>query len=229
MPLNQITPLVGIPLSQIWGPLVLDVSSVVLFAGVAVFAGAVAVAVASAAAVVFAVTVAGAVAGAVAFAVAGAFAVAAAVAFPGASAFAVALAGAAAVAFPGAAAIAFAGAGASEASQRRMGRHPGYSLALLIYLGAVLTLAVIFGAFDPDRPRPETVYLILFLGALPILNAVADFASIGLTRFLLRRGLRGHGPLQAIWDILGGAVIFVLLGFATLAWLHYVIPSDGRP
>ncbi len=24
MPLNQITPLVGIPLSQIWGPLVLD-------------------------------------------------------------------------------------------------------------------------------------------------------------------------------------------------------------
>ena len=37
MPLNQITPLVGIPLSQIWGPLVLELGSELISSDIIAF------------------------------------------------------------------------------------------------------------------------------------------------------------------------------------------------
>lgn len=65
--------------------------------------------------------------------------------------------------------------------------------------------------------------LLTFLALLPLVNAVLDFFSFGLTRRLLRRGA-DRGGLSALGmalaDLGGAAVLFVLLGVALVTSVH---------
>lgn len=184
------------------------------------------------------VAVAGAVAGAVAVIGAGAVAVAGAFAAAGAGAvaaagagavavvvtFAVTVAGAVAVTVGGA--VAGAGALAVLTVENRRGADGRLWAVWLLAMGCGLA-AVLLTRDAVVLPQDQMI--IAFLGFLPILNALADFASVGLTRYLLRRGLAGWGPKYAALDIMGGAVIFALLGCTTIALFHWLRPQDGVP
>jgi hypothetical protein len=65
------------------------------------------------------------------------------------------------------------------------------------------------------------------LAILPIFNALADFASIGLTRLLVRRGLAGWPFKQGVVDLILGGAIFALLGVTLITSLHLVRTPDG--
>ena len=61
--------------------------------------------------------------------------------------------------------------------------------------------------------------LLMFFGLLPLVNAPFDWAAIGLTRALLRRGLAPGGPgpyFYALVDACIGALLVIVLAFATV-------------
>jgi len=156
------------------------------------------------------------------FAGAGAVAVAVTFAFTFADAFGVGVAVAVAAGVAGG--VAIIGAAAVAIVEDRAGpRSQLWALWL-----AVLALAlggIVLSV--PAIPGAEARMIIAFLGFLPLFNALADFASVGLTRYLLRRGLAGWGPKYAALDILGGAAVFALLGCTTIALFHWVRPQNG--
>lgn len=169
----------------------------------------------------FALAAGGTLAFAAAAVAAGAFALAAAGALGAAAAFVAA--GALAFIFAGAGAGAF--AFATFFLQRWWGRRTGRPLsaqfAYLMLLLLSLIAAVLFGAPRIDR-LTDDASLILFLGFLPMLNALADFASTGLTRFCLRRGLSGSAWKWALYDLLGAAAIFGVLVLCLIAVAEWV-------
>lgn len=195
--LRRAAPL-GLGLDLVRGALFLAaVVSALALAGASLFAFAAAGALAVA--LVGAVAGAGLVALALAGAIAGVSLVALALALKlaGANALALADAGSVAVAFAGAVAVAVAGAGASAFAFAGAG---ALAVAMLLerrwrpatvlgvftaLLGCALALAT---AFTPDRPAEASV-LLLFLVALPLINAVFDFLSLGLTRWCLRNAV----------------------------------------
>ena len=70
----------------------------------------------------------------------------------------------------------------------------------------------------------------LILLLLPLFNALFDFASAGLTRYLLRMGLdQKRAAWRAVLDGLGGIAIFFALGCALIAFFTFVTPADGVP
>ena len=153
-----------------------------------------------------------------AVAVAGAGAVAAAV--TGAFAFAVAVAVAVAVAFS----VAVAGAEVRSSNPMVM---------RLFYCGVLLAILVI-GIKMPDDfgagQRNRAVFFMLTFGLLPLFNAVFDFLSAGLTRYLLRLGLEQKRAVwRAILDGLGGIAIFFALGCSLITFVTFVTPADGGP
>lgn len=170
-----------------------------------------------------AVTVASTVAVAHAFAFAGVFAVAVA----SAVAVAYAFAGTAAVAGVFAGAVAVAAVVAVEKRDDDYGLHPKRTIALIWLYLAGLTFAVRFGTFDTDYGFAASAFVILFLGVFPLFNTLADFASIGLTRFLLRQGINGMSWWKAVIDLFGGAIIFLCLGCALITWVH-LVKSGGE-
>ena len=208
--------------SQARWPLLMSVLGTVLggmyLAGRLYIPSPVAVAVAFA----FAFAVAGAVA--FAFAFAGAFALAFAFAVVGAGGVAVAVAGA--VAGAGAGAFAFALAFAVDRYNR--GKSPLWWVGFLVILLFALTATILLRDRIADAPLASMDAMVFaFLGAFPIFNALADFASIGLTRYLLRRGLSGASWRTALADLLGGGAIFAALGLSLVTWLHLVRLPDG--
>ncbi|MFT4794620.1 MAG: hypothetical protein ACJAVR_001548 [Paracoccaceae bacterium] len=97
------------------------------------------------------------------------------------------------------------------------------SLTLWAMLGvAGVSLAARNGASAVD-----TKSLILFIAALPLLNALADFASTGLTRYLLRRSVDTSGRWEALGDLIGGAAIYLALGCAVIAFIAWTPLLDG--
>ncbi|MEO0679234.1 MAG: hypothetical protein AAF192_02345, partial [Pseudomonadota bacterium] len=103
---------------------------------------------------------------------------------------------------------------------------------------AILALgAALFAArAAPDLPNgPEgfdPAAWILFLGWLPQLNGLADFASIGLTRWCLRWGLPGglgRALAAAAVDLIGAAFAFFALGAALILMIGYAVPQTGVP
>lgn len=181
------------------------------------------VALAGAGALGSAIAGAGATAGELAVAVAGVLAVggaragANAVAFAGMVTVTVAVAGAfagtGAVAFAVAVAGAFAGAVAQAWLGRRAGR-PAFFLALY---ALALLLGVALVSLDVPVPAEwarGVASLLTFLAILPIANALADFASIGLTRLLLARSVRDDDgwPWEWIVDALAAVLVLLALG-----------------
>ena len=138
-------------------------------------------------------------------------------------AFPVAGASAAAVAFVGAGVGAVAFAVAEVRSSRPMAWR-------LLYCGVLVTLLIVaikgpddFGAGQ----RTQAVFFMLTFCLLPLVNAVFDFASVGLTRYLLRPGLeQKRAAWPAVLDGLGGIAIFFALGCTLIA---FVVPADGVP
>jgi hypothetical protein len=69
---------------------------------------------------------------------------------------------------------------------------------------------------------PGMLSLLLMIGVLPLVNLPFDWASIGMTRALLRRGCEDHGPWPARSPALLGLLDF-LFGLAMLAALALVL------
>ncbi|MDB9810255.1 hypothetical protein OAC05_04320 [Planktomarina temperata] len=161
---------------------------------------------------------AGAVAGAVAFAVEGAVVVASASAdtftFKGAVVGTVAGAVACVVVV------------AEELSSRPMAWR-------LLYCGALVALLIVAVKMPDDfgaGQRKQAVFFMLTMGLLPLVNAVFDFASVGLTRYLPRLGLeQKRAAWRAVLDGLGGIAIFFALGCTLIAFVTFVVPADGVP
>ncbi|MDA8751773.1 hypothetical protein N9M77_09605 [Planktomarina temperata] len=179
-----------------------------------------------------------AVAGTVAVASVGAGTVAVAFTSPVAVAFTSPVAGAFAGAVAGVGAVAFVApvlvaatsagtvAGAEERSSRPMARR-------LLFCGVLVALLIVAIKMPDDfgaGQRNQAVFFMLTMGVLPLVNAVFDFASVGLTRYLLRLGLeQKRAAWPAVLDGLGGIAIFFALGCTLIAFVTFVVPADGVP
>ncbi len=137
----------------------------------------------------------------------------------GAGAFAGAVAVAVAVA------VAFAVAVIIEWLSERA-RLPVWPLLLWTTLAVIGTC--LFIKITPGYTEAEAS-LILFVSVLPLLNGLTDFASLGATRYFLRQGLAGNMVVSGIKDLCAGLVIFFGLGFAIIAYIHWVRPQNDVP
>ena len=165
----------------------------------------------------FAVVFLGVFLGAVAFAFAGAVAAAAVVAFAFAGAFAFAFAVVFVFVFV------FVFAVAEVRSSNPMVVRLFYCGVLLAILVMAIKMPDDFGAGQRNR----AVFAMLTFGLLPLFNAVFDFLSAGLTRYLLRLGLEQKRAVwRAMLDGLGGIAIFFALGCSLIT---FVTPADGVP
>ena len=103
----------------------------------------------------------------------------------------------------------------------------------LLYCGVLVTLLIVaikgpddFGAGQ----RTQAAFFMLTFCLLSLVNAVFDFASVGLTRYLLRPGLeQKRAAWPAVLDGLGGIAIFFALGCTLIAFVTFVVPADGVP
>ena len=180
------------------------------------------------------------------FAVPGNVAVASTVASVGAGAFAGTVAFAGAVAF--AVVVAFGVASASADTFTFKGTVAGAVACVvvvaeelssrpmawrLLYCGALVALLIVAVKMPDDfgaGQRNQAVFFMLTMGLLPLVNAVFDFASVGLTRYLLRLGLeQKRAAWRAVLDGLGGIAIFFALGCTLIAFVTFVVPADGVP
>ncbi len=186
------------------------------FAG-ATLAGAAAGAAAGAIAVALGAAGAGEAA-ALAGAFAGALAAAAAVAI--ADAFAGALAVAIAVAIAGALAV---GYGCAKGKGGRS--YAVLVIALWTYL--VVTFALATDALDPERR-----VLVFALGLLPLVNAVFDYLSYGVTLGLVRYGRGQRNVLTGlVWVVDGIAAVVLLIGLGlalsgTIALINHLAGQE---
>ena len=130
-------------------------------------------------------------------------------------AFAVAVAGAVA----GAGAVAFAVAVVvAVVVAVRMNRLGGFLIAVsILYFVAVFSIA--YGAAGPDISRAR-FGLLIGLVLLPLVNAPFDWASIGLTRWLLRKNLATQSArlrlLYSAVDFFGAMALLVVLSVAAI-------------
>jgi len=134
------------------------------------------------------------------------------------------VAGAVAVAV--ASAVAVAVATAEKRSSRQMAWR-------LLYCGVLVALLIVAIKMPDDfgaGQRSRAVFVMLTFCLLPLVNAVFDFASDGLTRYLLRLRLeQKRAAWRAVLDGLGGIAIFFALGCTLIAFVTFVVPADGVP
>ena len=149
------------------------------------------------------IAVAVAVAVAVAGAFAGAVAVAVAVAFTGAGAVAVAVAGAGAGAVVVAVAVV-------RLTERGRGTLAYALLTTVLALALIGALTLLPWAKVNDAGRS----IFLFLGLLPLVNAITDYASYAVTIWLVGLGLKtpGWAFVMGLVDVAVALLIFALLG-----------------
>ena len=144
----------------------------------------------------------------------------------GTGVFAFVVTGALAVAGAAAFAVEDASAGAEARSSNPM-------VVRLFSCGVLLAFLVIAIKMPDDLgadERTQAVFFMLTFGLLPLFNAVFDFLSAGLTRYLLRLGLEQKRAIwRAILDGLGGIAIFFALGCSLITFVTFVTPADGVP
>ncbi len=140
----------------------------------------------------------------------------------------VAVAGLVAVAF--ASAVASAVAVAVATAEKRSSRQMAWRL---LYCGVLVALLIVAIKMPDDfgaGQRSRAVFVMLTFCLLPLVNAVFDFASDGLTRYLLRLRLeQKRAAWRAVLDGLGGIAIFFALGCTLIAFVTFVVPADGVP
>jgi hypothetical protein len=110
------------------------------------------------------------------------------------------------------------------------------ALNLLLFTGIIFISLYFLVRFqselafrDINFPPANPAAIALFLGFLPLLNAWADFASVGLTRWRLRIGVQHNLVANAVLDGLAGLLILIALAFAVVATMDLVRTSDGVP
>jgi hypothetical protein len=103
----------------------------------------------------------------------------------------------------------------------------------LLDCGVLVALLIVAIKMPDDfgaGQRSRAVFVMLTFCLLPLVNAVFDFASVGLTRYLLRLGLeQKRAAWRAVLDGLGGIAIFFALGCTLIAFVTFVVPADGVP
>ena len=115
---------------------------------------------------------------------------------------------------------------AEERSSRPMVWRLSYCGVLVAFLIMAIKMPDDFGASQ----RNQAVFLIVSLGLLQLFNALFDFLSTGLTRYLLRLGIdEKRAAWRAILDGLGGIAIFFALGCTLITFFTFVTPADGAP
>jgi hypothetical protein len=131
--------------------------------------------------------------------------------------------------------VAFAVAGSRSRSRSRSRRkRSSRPMAWrLLYCGVLVALLIVAIKMPDDfgaGQRSRAVFVMLTFCLLPLVNAVFDFASVGLTRYLLRLGLeQKRAAWRAVLDGLGGIAIFFALGCTLIAFVTFVVPADGVP
>ncbi|MDB2501178.1 hypothetical protein N9X03_01670 [Planktomarina temperata] len=164
------------------------------------------------------------------FAVPGNIAVAGTVAVAFTGPVAGAVAGVGAVAFVVAVLVAATSAGTVAGPEERSSRPMARRLLFCGVLVALLIVAIKMPDDFGAGQRNQAVFFMLTMGLLPLVNAVFDFASVGLTRYLLRLGLeQKRAAWRAVLDGLGGIAIFFALGCTLIAFVTFVVPADGVP
>jgi hypothetical protein len=111
-------------------------------------------------------------------------------------------------------------------AQKRMWANLFFALLSTVAICGMIHFSA---GFIIGRSGVSVAGVVLFTSLLPMLNALADFASCGLTRYWMRKGVAGNLLWAGLRDTVAGAVIFILLGFAAIAAIHYVRPQDGVP
>jgi hypothetical protein len=195
-------------------------------AAVSAFAFAIAGAVAFAVIIAFTVAVAGAGAGVVAVAVA--------VAFTFFFAFGVGFGVTATTDVTAATGVAFAGVGAGASLTLFLFEKIAYRNRVLAYFSlTIFSLLVIFGLLFWLRSNTpldssmiqKSVSVIVFLGLFPLVNAILDFVSYGLTRFCLKRSANNAGFSSLAWsglDFILALVLLIILSIALCAVIQIV-------
>ncbi len=93
--------------------------------------------------------------------------------------------------------------------------HPSTGFGVLIVLLMSVVLLILW--LQPTS-HLAAYGLLVFLATLPLVNVVFDWASIGLTRWLLRRTVQGHSAwINAAIDIVSALLMLVLLAVTTVA------------
>ncbi|RMH50606.1 MAG: hypothetical protein D6686_06000 [Alphaproteobacteria bacterium] len=134
------------------------------------------------------------------------------------------------IVFAAAGAVAVAVAAAVDRLDRRRGPRPAHMLALVLALLAGVSIAIPLLPIARSEGRALAMQtVLLFLALLSLTNALADFASIGVTRLFLRRGLHGRriGFPLALADLAVAIAIFATLGCGLIAFVHLVRFRDG--
>jgi len=122
--------------------------------------------------------------------------------------------------------VAVAGTVAVAGAEVRSSRPMAWRLLDCGVLVALLIVAIKmpddFGAGQLSR----VVFVMLTFCLLPLVNAVFDFASVGLTRYLLRLGLeQKRAAWRAVLYGLGGIAIFFALGCTLIRLCHLCCPG----
>lgn len=120
--------------------------------------------------------------------------------------------------------------GALAYLQHRIGlKHGRRLLALSSFCLFVAVFIAFFVASATPSAFTDEVPILVFLGFLPLLNAWADFASIGLTRWRLRWGLQNSLIFNALLDIIAALSILLILAFSIVAIAHFTRVWDRTP
>ena len=107
-------------------------------------------------------------------------------------------------------------------------RNPGYFIMTFVLLASLFFACVNLGRIT----KVEVAQVLLFLGFLPLINALFDYASYYLTFGLLRDGLKASLPKRlafALLDLLTAFALFALLGWAIVLVLHLANLAHGSP
>jgi hypothetical protein len=110
----------------------------------------------------------------------------------------------------------------------RLGR-PTIARMLLI-AALILNVVVVVSVLDWPAKQESARLLFLFLGVLPLLNALFDTVSYAVTLTFLRRGLRARLPLLwGVADLAVACVLFLALGATLVAAVHGLNGLAGVP
>lgn len=98
----------------------------------------------------------------------------------------------------------------------------------LLFMMGIISSAISLKSNTSDI---SSAGMILFLGLLPLINALADFISIGATRFWMRRSALNpnHILRNMIGDAMVGIIIFSLLGITIIFVVGKIYPLTNEP
>jgi hypothetical protein len=107
-------------------------------------------------------------------------------------------------------------------------KHQAQGVFLLFFIPAMILFCLaLVGTLLPLRTWPYVGPLLLFQGLLTLINAPCNWASIGLTRALLRRGLELGGWWPYLLGVINAAFATVIVGLLALAMVLGVQAFDG--